>query len=152
MIYLILALFYIIFDQLTKWVVVKNIPYGSSITICDYLNIVHITNTGVAFSMLQGLNAIFTVLTASVVVGVILFIFRYKHELTKLQMHAMILVISGGIGNLIDRIFRGAVIDFIDVGYKNIYRWPSFNFADSCVCIGVALFIISMLFQKKDKQ
>lgn len=151
MIYLILALVYVIFDQLTKWLVVSSIPYASSIIICDYLNIVHVTNTGVAFSMFQGVNAIFTVLTASVVIGVLIYVLKYKHELTKLQMHAMILVVSGGIGNLIDRIFRGAVIDFIDVGYKNIYRWPSFNFADSCVCVGVTIFIISMFFQK-DKQ
>jgi signal peptidase II len=101
--------------------------------------------------MFQGANVAFTVLTTLVVAGVIVYIFKYKYELTKLQMHAMILVISGGIGNLIDRIFRGAVIDFIDVGYKTFYRWPSFNFADSCVCVGVTIFIISMLFQK-DKQ
>lgn len=152
MIYLILALAYVLFDQLTKWLIVGNIPYASGIKICDYLNIVHVTNTGVAFSMFQGVNHIFSILTLLVVSGVIIYIFKYKHELTKLQIHAMILVVAGGIGNLTDRIFRGAVIDFIDVGYKNIYRWPSFNFADSCVCIGVALFIISMLFQKKDKQ
>lgn len=152
MIYLILALAYVLFDQLTKWLIVGNIPYASGIKICDCLNIVHVTNTGVAFSMFQGVNHIFSILTLLVVSGVIIYIFKYKHELTKLQIHAMILVVAGGIGNLTDRIFRGAVIDFIDVGYKNIYRWPSFNFADSCVCIGVALFIISMLFQKKDKQ
>ena len=151
MIYLILVLIYVAFDQLTKWLIVNNIAYGSSITLCDCLNIVHMTNTGVAFSMFQGINAVFTVLTASVVIGVMLFISRYKHELTKLQMHSMILVASGGIGNLIDRIFRGAVIDFIDVGYKTFYRWPSFNVADSCVCIGVSIFIISMFFQKNKK-
>lgn len=152
MIYLILAVVYVIFDQLTKWVIVSNIPYASGIRICDYLNIVHITNTGVAFSMFQGANHIFLVLTLLVILGVIIYVFKYKQELTKLQIHSMVLIISGGLGNLTDRIFRGAVIDFIDVGYKNIYRWPSFNFADSCVCVGVALFIISMLFQKKDKQ
>ena len=61
--------------------------------------------------------------------------------LTKIQTHCLLLILAGGIGNLIDRIFRGSVVDFIDVGYKEVYRWPSFNVADSCVCIGVFVFI-----------
>ena len=81
----------------------------------------------------------------------IYFIIKNKNELTKLQLHSLFLILSGGIGNLIDRIFRGAVVDFIDVGYKDVYRWPAFNVADSCVCIGITLFIISILFFNKTK-
>ncbi|MDD3064777.1 MAG: signal peptidase II [Endomicrobiaceae bacterium] len=151
MIYLILTFIYVFADQITKFLIVTNIPLGSGVRTFDYLNIIHITNTGVAFSMFQGANFVFTVITASVVAGVLLFISKYKNELTKLQIHAMVLIISGGIGNLIDRIFRGAVVDFIDVGYKTVYRWPAFNVADSCVFIGVFLFLFSMLFQKNNK-
>jgi len=151
MIYLILTFIYVFADQITKFLIIKNIPAGSGISAGDYLNIIHVTNTGVAFSMFQGANFVFTVITASVVAGVLWFISKYKNELTKLQIHAMVLVISGGIGNLIDRIFRGAVIDFIDFGYKTVYRWPAFNVADSCVFIGVFLFLFSMLFQKNNK-
>lgn len=151
MIYLILALVYTILDQASKWLVLNNIPYGSGIFICDYFNIIHVTNTGVAFSMFQGLNIFFILMTAAIVFGVSVFVFKYKSELTKLQMHSMTLIAAGGIGNLIDRIFRGAVIDFIDVGYKTVYRWPTFNIADSCVFIGVGIFIFSMLFNKKNK-
>lgn len=151
MVYLILALVYTILDQASKWLVLNNIPYGSGIFICDYFNIIHVTNTGVAFSMFQGLNIFFILMTAAIVFGVSLFVFKYRSELTKLQMHSMTLIAAGGIGNLIDRIFRGAVIDFIDVGYKTVYRWPTFNIADSCVFIGVGLFIFSMLFNKKNK-
>jgi len=144
-------LVYTILDQASKWLVLNNIPYGSGIFICDYFNIIHVTNTGVAFSMFQGLNIFFILMTAAIVFGVSVFVFKYKSELTKLQMHSMTLIAAGGIGNLIDRIFRGAVIDFIDVGYKTVYRWPTFNIADSCVFIGVGIFIFSMLFNKKNK-
>ena len=65
--------------------------------------------------------------------------------------NSLLLILSGGIGNLIDRLFRGAVVDFIDVGYKEVYRWPAFNVADSCVCIGVTLFVITLLFFNKKK-
>ena len=73
---------------------------------------------------------------------------KNKSELTRLQQHCLLFILSGGAGNLIDRIFRGAVVDFIDIGYKDVYRWPSFNVADSCVCIGVGLFLISMIIRK----
>ena len=84
-----------------------------------------------------------------VIIFLICFIYKNKAELTKLQTHSLLLILAGGTGNLIDRLFRGAVVDFIDVGYKEIYRWPAFNIADSCVCIGVTLFIISLLFFNK---
>lgn len=151
MIYLILIFLYIILDQASKWLVLNNVPYGSGIFICDYLNIIHVTNTGVAFSMFQGLNMFFILMTAAIVFAVSAFVFKYKAELSKLQMHSMMLIAAGGMGNLIDRVFRGAVIDFIDVGYKTFYRWPTFNIADSCVFIGVGLYIFSMMFNKKNK-
>ncbi len=151
MIYLILIFLYIILDQASKWLVLNNVPYGSGIFICDYLNIIHVTNTGVAFSMFQGLNLFFILMTAAIVFAVSAFVFKYKTELSKLQMHSMMLIAAGGMGNLIDRVFRGAVIDFIDVGYKTFYRWPTFNIADSCVFIGVGLYIFSMMFNKKNK-
>jgi len=87
-----------------------------------------------------------------VIIFLIYFIIKNRKELTKLQTHSFLLILAGGIGNLIDRLFRGAVVDFIDVGYKEVYRWPAFNVADSCVCIGIGLFVISVLFfSKKNK-
>lgn len=148
--YFILPLIYVLLDQLTKLLIVKNIPYHSFIKINDYFNIVNIGNTGVAFSMFQNNNIFFIVLVSLVLIYIIFFLVRYNKELTKLQKNSFLLILAGGIGNLIDRIFRGAVVDFIDIGYKEIYRWPAFNVADSCVCIGVTLFIISILFFSKN--
>ncbi len=147
--YILLSVFYVLLDHITKFFVINNIPYYSSIKINDYFSFVNISNTGVAFSMFQNNNIFFLVLVSLVILFLIYFIVKNKNELTKLQLHSLFLILSGGIGNLIDRIFRGAVVDFIDVGYKDVYRWPAFNVADSCVCIGIALFIISILFFNK---
>ena len=149
--YILLSLFYVVLDHITKFLVVRDIPYYSSVKINDYLSIVNISNTGVAFSMFQNNNIFFIILVSAVLLFLIYFIIKNKNELTRFQFHSLFLILSGGIGNLIDRIFRGAVVDFIDVGYKDIYRWPAFNVADSCVCIGIALFIISVLFFYKAK-
>lgn len=149
--YILLSVFYVLLDHITKFFVINNIPYYSSIKINDYFSFVNISNTGVAFSMFQNNNIFFLVLVSLVILFLIYFIVKNKNELKKLQLHSLFLILSGGIGNLIDRIFRGAVVDFIDVGYKDVYRWPAFNVADSCVCIGIALFIISILFFNKAK-
>jgi signal peptidase II len=101
--------------------------------------------------MFQNNNIFFIVLVSLVLIYVIFFLVKNNKDFTKLQINSFLLIISGGIGNLIDRIFRGAVVDFIDIGYKNVYRWPAFNIADSCVCVGVTLIIISILFFSKKK-
>ena len=147
--YFLLPLIYVALDHITKFLVIKNIPYGSFIKINDYFSFVNISNTGVAFSMFQNNNIFFICLVSLVIIFLIFFIYKNKKEITKLQTHSLLLILAGGTGNLIDRLFRGAVVDFIDVGYKTVYRWPAFNVADSCVCIGVTLFIISLLFFNK---
>lgn len=150
--YFLLPLIYVALDHITKFLVIKNIPFHSFIKINDYFSIVNVSNTGVAFSMFQNNNIFFIILVSLVIIFLIYFIYKNKKELTKLQTHSLLLILAGGTGNLIDRIFRGAVVDFIDVGYKEVYRWPAFNVADSCVCIGIGLFVISVLFlNKKNK-
>ena len=150
--YFILILIYVLLDQLTKLLIIKNIPYHSFIQLNDYFSIVNVGNTGIAFSMFQNNNIFFIVLVSLVLIYIIFFIIKNNKEFTKLQINCFLLILSGGIGNLIDRIFRGAVVDFIDIGYKEIYRWPAFNFADSCVCVGIILFVISILFSNKNKK
>ncbi len=147
--YFLLPLIYVALDHITKFLVIKNIPYHSYIKINDYFSIVNVSNSGVAFSMFQNNNLFFIILVSLVIIALIYFFYKNKNEFTKIQTHALLLILAGGTGNLIDRVFRGAVVDFIDVGYKEIYRWPAFNVADSCVCIGVTLFVISLLFFNK---
>lgn len=149
--YFILPVIYIFLDQATKLAVVRNVPYRSFIKINDYLSIVNVSNTGTAFSLFQNNNLFFIFFISAVIIFLLFYIVKNRTEFTNFQIHCLLLILSGGIGNLIDRIFKGAVVDFIDIGYKEIYRWPSFNVADSCVCIGVFLFIVFCLRGKNDK-
>lgn len=149
--YFLLPLIYVALDHITKFLVIRNIPYLSFIKINDYFSIVNVSNTGVAFSLFQNNNIFFVILISCVILFLIYFIYKNKKDLSKLQTHSFLLILAGGIGNLMDRICRGAVVDFIDIGYKEIYRWPAFNIADSCVCIGISLFVISVLFFNKKK-
>jgi signal peptidase II len=150
----ILAGILFLFDQITKYLIDVFIPYGNSINIIpffDLFNMTHVRNTGVAFSFFQGRNLTFTIFTAAVLAFFCVWLYRNRNAVSKLQMYAFCIVIAGGAGNMIDRIFRGAVVDFLDFGI-NALRWPSFNAADSCICVGAFLIIIDLakpLFRKK---
>ncbi len=129
-------------DQVTKWLVVANIPLGGSVTVIDgFLQWRYIQNYGAAFGVLQNQRWIFIGFTAVVVVAAIIFLFT-KYCRSKFLTFALALVIAGGIGNLIDRIVLGYVVDFISVSFFP----PIFNFADCCVCIGAVLLVAFVLF------
>ncbi len=151
---LILSLFLLIADQLTKYLADTFVVYASSVSIIgfyDIFNITNINNTGVAFSFFQGKNLFFSVFTAAVLLFFCIWLYKNGKSLSRLQQYAFCLVISGGAGNLIDRVFRGAVVDFLDFGINSL-RWPAFNIADSCICAGAFLIIIDLaapLFKKK---
>lgn len=153
----------IIIDQFTKYLIVKNIPIytiGAEF-FGDFLRIIHVANTGVAFSVgatwSENLRHIlFSVIPVVVIVLVFIVYFR-NNEWTTFQRWTIMGILGGGIGNLIDRIFRSeGVIDFIDVKFFGIFgleRWPTFNVADSAIIIcGIMLavsFIISIINEKK---
>ncbi|AKL97544.1 signal peptidase II [Endomicrobium proavitum] len=142
-------------DQLMKFLVEKFIPLGSAVKVVglfDFFNITHVTNTGVAFSFFQGKNFLFALIIAVFLICVLAWVIKNKEKITTLQKYAFCLIIAGGAGNLIDRIFRGAVVDFLDFGINSL-RWPSFNVADSCVCVAAALVFVDMCksFKKGNK-
>jgi signal peptidase II len=140
-------------DQVTKWLVRQSIPYGSEIPVIPgFFSLVHASNTGAAFSMFTGNNFFFIGL-ASVALAAILFLLirdpraRTPHQrLTKITKISLSLLAAGILGNLTDRILRGAVTDFLHF-YVREYAWPSFNVADSCICIAAGLLILAS-FQK----
>jgi signal peptidase II len=140
-------------DQLTKWLVRQNIPYGAEIPIIPgFFSLVHASNTGAAFSMFTGNNFFFIAL-ASVALVAILFLLirdprtRTPHRrLTNVTKISLGLLAAGIVGNLTDRILRGAVTDFLHF-YVREYAWPSFNVADSCICVAAGLLILAS-FQK----
>ena len=146
---LFLALPLFALDQLTKWLVRQNIPYSNEIQVIPgFFSLVHATNTGAAFSMFTG-NNLFFVGLALFALAVIIYLFirdsrtqRPDRRLNVLTKISFGLLVAGILGNLTDRILQGAVTDFLHF-YIHEYAWPSFNVADSCICVAAGLLIIS---------
>jgi signal peptidase II len=149
----------IILDQLTKWLIVTHIPLREmgARFFGDLIRIIHVRNLGIAFSMGRDLSGsfrglLFTLLPVIVIAILAVYYFRSK-DFTRLQRWAVAGIIGGGVGNLIDRIFRpDGVVDFIDVKFFGIFgleRWPTFNMADSSVVVCGILLAVSLLFQRK---
>ncbi|HWP96155.1 MAG TPA: signal peptidase II [Syntrophomonadaceae bacterium] len=126
-------------DQFTKWLVKVNMMPGESFPVAPgFLYLTYVQNRGAAFSLMSG-QRIFLLLTATLVVlAVVIFNQRYKPNVI-LQMITGLLA-GGALGNLIDRINLGYVVDFLDLGW-----FPVFNLADSAICIAAFLFIIVSL-------
>ncbi|MCR5732381.1 MAG: signal peptidase II [Sphaerochaetaceae bacterium] len=159
---LLLSLLIIIVDQLTKQLVVMTIPENSIGFSClgDFLRIIHVRNTAVAFSLGTGLDeavkVIFFILLPLAVMILLLFIIlsdRARMEITEVQRWALAGILGGGCGNLIDRIFRNfRVVDFISNKFYGLFgfdRWPTYNIADSAVVISVFILAITILFERK---
>lgn len=131
----------ILLDQGTKWLIVSKMQYGESIKIIqDFIYITSHRNRGAAFGILQGKMWLFFIITAIVVVAVIFYLQKYGRK-EPLLGTSLALILGGAIGNFIDRLFRGEVVDFIDVKLFS-YDYPIFNIADSALVIGVILMII----------
>lgn len=148
-IWIAIAVLVALFDQLTKWAILKWVPLFGKIPINPYLNITHQENTGAAFSFLanaSGWQRWFFIGLGAVVSAVIaVWLWRLRRAGQPVLSAGLALVLGGAIGNVIDRIRLGHVIDFIQV---LIYQWPfpSFNVADSAITVGAALLIIDALF------
>lgn len=141
--YLAIALGVIALDQLSK-VLVCALLYGEQVAIIPgILRFSYVENTGMAFGMLSDHRWIFMVLSVIGIAAVGVYLWFYVK--TKIGRTALALIIGGGIGNMIDRIFRGFVVDFIDFcAVPRLWGWV-FNIADAAVCIGAALFIFDLL-------
>lgn len=145
MYYYIIAAVIILIDQVTKWLIVRNMKIGENITVIE--NFFYITshrNRGAAWGILEGQMWFFYIITAVVIVGLIYYIQKHTKE-NKVMGVALGFMLGGAIGNFIDRLFRKEVVDFINT-YIFSYDFPIFNIADSALCIGVALLFIHMLF------
>ncbi len=160
---LILMVLVIIADQLTKQLIVKNIPLTIPVTVGkaffgDFLRIIHVCNPGIAFSIGQGwsltLRAVLFRALPLIVIALVLTVYFRNDDFSSLTRWAVMGIAGGGIGNLIDRFFRKeGVVDFIDVKFYGLFgmeRWPTFNVADAAVVICGILLIISFLISAKN--
>ena len=139
------ALLMLLLDQGTKlWVERSFELHESRPLIAGWLSFTSVRNHGAAWSMLSGHGWILLII-AGVALAAILWFFHSLTENYPERYLAAFLVISGILGNSIDRLWRGAVVDFIDVHYYDVWRYPVFNVADIAICTGVGIFILSTL-------
>ncbi|MDR3275480.1 MAG: signal peptidase II [Endomicrobium sp.] len=150
---LLFAVFIFILDQFAKFLVDKFVVYNSYINIIpqfDFFNIANIHNTGTAFGMLKDRNSLFSLIIFLLLTVTIVWFYKNTVKIPKIQRYAFCLIISGGFGNLSDRLFRGTVIDFLDFGINSL-RWPAFNIADFCIFTAVFLILINAVFSSYPK-
>ena len=139
----------LVLDQATKVLVDKTMALHQSIEIIpNFADLTYLRNTGAAFGFLAGarssLRIVFFALISSVAIGCIVYLIRGLRPQRKGLLVSLSLILGGAIGNLIDRLRLGEVIDFIDLHWYDIH-WPAFNVADSAISIGVVLLFIQML-------
>lgn len=140
--YIAVTILLVLFDQWSKGQVLKHLSDGAVVTpLPGVLQFRYLQNTGAAFSVLTGKTLFLSGITAIILVAAIVVLLLGKVPGTLNQV-ALVLMIAGGAGNLIDRLFRHYVVDFIEVLFTN---FAVFNFADTCVTIGAALLILSTL-------
>ena len=141
----------LIIDQLSKFLVMKYMTIGQSISLIDhFLYLTSHRNQGAAWGILQGKMIFFYVITVLVVTMVVLWIKKLDVKKEKLLLIALSLILGGALGNLIDRVLYQQVTDFINV-YIFGYDFPIFNIADSALCIGVLLMGIDAVLDVKKR-
>jgi signal peptidase II len=141
-------------DQLTKHLVVQRFKLHESVRVIPgFFDLTYVRNPGAAFGFLAGATgawrSIFFITVSAVALVVIVALVRQTRD--RLPLLAFGLIGGGAVGNLIDRVRFGEVVDFIDWFYRT-YHWPTFNIADSAISIGVGLLAIDMLFPRKQEE
>lgn len=141
----------LVLDQATKVFIDRNMDLLQSIVVVqNFFNITYLRNKGAAFGFLANTSfrLPFFILVSLIAIGVILAVFARLRPDQKFTAFSLALIFSGAVGNLIDRIRLGEVIDFIYVHWYEHY-WPAFNVADSAICVGVFLLAIDMFIEEK---
>jgi len=148
LLYYLIAIAIIALDQWTKQLVVKNMEIGESIPlIADVFHLTSHRNMGAAFGILQNQRLLFIIITIAVVVGIIYSLARIGKTQPRVSL-ALSLVLGGAVGNFIDRLLTGQVVDFFDF---TLINFPIFNVADMAITIGVAILLIDTLLEGRKK-
>jgi signal peptidase II len=144
--WLAIALIVVVLDQLFKTLIIGNYQLGESRTVTSFFNVVRVHNSGAAFSFLAGASGWqrwFFVGLGAAAAGFIVWMLK-RHGGQRLFSWALALILGGAVGNVIDRLLHGHVIDFIQAHYAGWF-FPSFNVADSAITVGAALLILDEL-------
>ncbi len=151
--FIISALFVFVSDQLSKYFIRETMKlFDSIVVIKDFFRITYIENTGISFGLLGGADnpvkrwILVAIVSIAAIMIIVYWILNMKNSF--LFNLSCGLIVGGATGNLTDRILKGSVTDFIEVGYKDL-TWPVFNMADTFVTIGVILFVVYYLFYER---
>ena len=138
----------VILDQVTKTLVINFFNLYDSVVLLPVMNLTFVVNYGFAFGLLNN-PSLNQILVSLVILAIIIyFLYLLIKTQDKIFQLTLTLILAGALGNFIDRIFRGFVIDFIDI-YIGKYHWPAFNIADSCITVGFVVLMINILFLNK---
>ncbi len=151
MLWLALIIATIFIDQITKWLATIFLRGVDTVPVIkDVLHLTYLENTGAAFGMLKNHRWVFLVLTTVTIIGLSVYLFKFA-ENNKILKTSISFIVGGGVGNMIDRLLAGYVVDFIDF---RLIDFAIFNIADSFVCVGAALMVLYIFItpdKSKDK-
>ena len=142
---LLIASLVVVVDQVTKWLIVQNFRMHEALPVIpDFFDLVYVRNKGAAFGILAdtGFRVPFLLTTTMVAVVFLVWFYRQLKPEQVLSRSALSMVLGGAVGNLIDRLRLGEVIDFLDVHWFQ-HHWPAFNVADSAICVGVGMLLLA---------
>lgn len=152
MIYYFISLLVFLIDQVTKYLIATRLELGDQFPVIgNFFLITSSRNKGAAFGILQNQLWFFIVVTVLVIIGIIWYMQKVKTEGRRLLPIALALVLGGAVGNFVDRLVMGEVVDFLQFNFGS-YTFPIFNIADSCIVIGVGLIILDTLLEGRREQ
>jgi len=141
----------VILDQITKIWAINNLKNAGTITIIpNFFRLVYVENFGAAFGILQNKRWIFIVISVTVIIGIVFFLLRHYNKLNIFVKIALAMLLGGAIGNFIDRIRLGYVIDFLSFRLFNAYEFPVFNVADIFIVISTFAILILVMLNKHE--
>ena len=148
--YIFCIVFFTLFlDQVSKRIIVENIEIlANSFEITKFLNLVYVENRGVSFGLFSEHDKSFYFGILSMLVSSYIIYLLIKSN-NLIESLGLSVILGGAIGNGVDRLYYGYVVDFIDLHLNNLH-WPAFNFADSFITVGAAIFVISIILDKKN--
>lgn len=142
----------LLLDQLTKYFAVKLLMNGEPyVIIKGFLQLEYVENFGAAFGILQNRKIFFIIITLVVIIAVIFYLKRNYYYINRPMKAALTMLLAGAVGNFIDRVRLGYVIDFVHVNFGKFYDFPVFNIADSFIVISTILIVYMVLFNKYEK-
>ena len=153
--YFVFIIILLLTDQVSKALIARNIFLNSSVEVIPgFFQLVHIRNKGAIFGFFSqsGSQLMYLILTLAsfAALGLVIYYFFKTPADEKFLRLSLSLILAGALGNFIDRILRGYVIDFLDFSLKG-WHWPSFNVADSCITIGALMLVFVFLFKRSPK-